>query len=895
MNAQEERIQLEELFQDCSSLILAEKDAQAVSKLQIGLEQSLKSLGAKDTTTAKFYEKLGVVHYNLYAPEEAILNYKKSLAIKSENFNPEHVSISDLHYKMALCYFEIGSDSILHHLNESIRIQQNTPSPVLAKSYMLLAEYYLDNNDTYNALKYFQSALTLEEDIKSKAVLNERIAGSYSDLNEPDSIIYYLTKARKQYESIDLSTYYKNKQADCYFSLGNYYLDIEDFRKARQYFNKALVIYEKESSLASDVAGSYINLGIVDKRENNIEAANRSLQSALSIYEAEYPNVKYVDKGLIYHNLGDNFALLGSIQEAMVHYQKASENFLENYIAKDKYSVPSLEGEIFLADKNNLLINFQQLVSVFQLEKTEQAQNSILETYKAMDFVIDNMRQDQQNEDSKLFWREKTKPLYEQMLKFAFTIDDPKFAYHAFEKSKSVILLDELKDELAMKIANIPSDLLEKIQQIELEISDLEININAYEDRNEVVAAIHILNTEKQNIIKELEEDYPSYYNYKYDNKIVSIEALRKTLVDADTGILEFFLGQDMIYRIYITQEDIQLDEIPIPENFNGRLTNVVKLLSDKNNLEFKREHETYKTLKTFLYNTLLGKLENLKQTLIVIPDGIINYIPFEVLGASEEEQLIDKHTISYAYSCNVLSQNNFSRTKKQSNVAFFAPMQFRTSELTTLSGGNDEAELLEKKMHLSKFMGTEANLANFTKSVSKFNILHLSTHASANDSLESNTWIAFSDSLLYLDQIYSLPIQAELIVLSACQTSLGNLATGEGVMSLARAFTYAGASSSLTSLWEVNEKASQEIIQYFYDEIISGNKRSDALRNAKLKYQELHPESSAHYWSGFILFGDSSPLQISQGSNTKKLIPIGISIFAALFLAYFLLFRKSN
>jgi CHAT domain-containing protein len=129
---------------------------------------------------------------------------------------------------------------------------------------------------------------------------------------------------------------------------------------------------------------------------------------------------------------------------------------------------------------------------------------------------------------------------------------------------------------------------------------------------------------------------------------------------------------------------------------------------------------------------------------------------------------------------------------------------------------------------------------------------------------------MAFYDEKMTLDELYFTKNQSELVVLSACKTSDGELKKGEGVMSLARGFFNAGAKSVVSSLWDINEKASNNIIQEFYKNIANGDTKSAALQKAKLTYiqqNENTREESPYYWIRLTITGDMKPIEIS-GNN---------------------------
>jgi CHAT domain-containing protein len=188
-------------------------------------------------------------------------------------------------------------------------------------------------------------------------------------------------------------------------------------------------------------------------------------------------------------------------------------------------------------------------------------------------------------------------------------------------------------------------------------------------------------------------------------------------------------------------------------------------------------------------------------------------------------------------------------------------------------------------------FLFKDATKQNFINNTKGNTILHLASHSNASDT--NNPWIAFYDAKLTLDELYLTQNSADLVVLSACETSLGKLNQGEGVMSLARGFFNTGTNSVLSTLWNVNDKSSSKIITNFYKYVKKGKTKSEALRLAKLNYLKTHQlsELSPYYWSSFILIGDANHLSI-QSNNT--LLYSTLALFILLFISY-LAYRKQK
>jgi CHAT domain-containing protein len=157
------------------------------------------------------------------------------------------------------------------------------------------------------------------------------------------------------------------------------------------------------------------------------------------------------------------------------------------------------------------------------------------------------------------------------------------------------------------------------------------------------------------------------------------------------------------------------------------------------------------------------------------------------------------------------------------------------------------------------------------TSTAGDYRILHLATHGRADNRVGDYAFLAFSEikdsienELLYVKDLYNLELNADLVVLSACETGIGKLQRGEGIISLARAFAYAGAKSIVTTLWEVNDKSTSELMRYFYRELKLGKDKDEALRLARQRYFDKAAPRGLHpfFWAAFVPVGDMRPVR---------------------------------
>ena len=193
-----------------------------------------------------------------------------------------------------------------------------------------------------------------------------------------------------------------------------------------------------------------------------------------------------------------------------------------------------------------------------------------------------------------------------------------------------------------------------------------------------------------------------------------------------------------------------------------------------------------------------------------------------------------------------------------------------RSDTLQALPYSGEEAAKIAKITSGEIWLGSRATLDDFVKKASDYQILHLSTHGIADDKVGDYAYLAFGNpnnqneyEKLFIRDIYNIPLNTDMVVLSACKTAYGKLQKGEGIISMARAFAYSGAKSIITSHWSVDDKSTSIIMEDFYKGLAKGMSKDKALRIAKLNYLKKNKGLRAHpfYWAAFIGIGDMSKI----------------------------------
>ena len=296
------------------------------------------------------------------------------------------------------------------------------------------------------------------------------------------------------------------------------------------------------------------------------------------------------------------------------------------------------------------------------------------------------------------------------------------------------------------------------------------------------------------------------------------------------------------------------------------------------------------------------------------MPDGPLHSIPFELLQVpGKDDLMIDHYDISYAYIFESLPNKNAKPVHVKS-FGGFAPWYQMEEEgldnvddsqwialrsgLIDIPEARKTTESLANKYGGKSWLGEKATKATFIAEAGNYDVLHLGMHSLLNEysnALSSLVFYGSEDHELLLKEVQPLEIPASLVVLSACNTGVGRNVVGEGPLSLARAFFYAGTKSTLMSLWQVPDQQTSRIMQLFYNNLEEGMTRSQALREAKRTYLATASTLESHpaFWSGFVLVGDSSAMILPSRSATfGKMTKVGLLV-VALLMIWFLFGKK--
>jgi CHAT domain-containing protein/tetratricopeptide (TPR) repeat protein len=704
------------------------------------------------------------------------------------------------------------------------------------------------------ALEHYKQALELfraANDRNLEATALNNIGGFYlNTLKDSKTALDYYTRAleirRELGQPIELAIMLDN--------IGHLYNKSGDPRKALEYHRQALQIRQKSGHRLGEAASL-----------NNMGAAHYALGKLSTALDYFNQSLK------LYRSLGDR------PREAAALYGLAM-------IERDRGNLDDARG--WMATSLNIIESLRSGVASQPLRASYFAQKQ-----DYYEFHIDLLMRLHQREPAK-----------------AHNLA----AFQASERARARSLLELLAEARINVEQGISPELKQRERAAHLRIAQIQGQlIQAYSqaqpDGNTTAVLEEELkqaDAEREQLQAEIRQRHPPYAELQYPAapNLKDVQAL----LDDRTVLLEYALGQKTSFLFAITREDFLVVRLPPASTISAEveaLRAVITSRPQRSDFEKQIRHSRK------LFRDLLepaGKLLVGKPRLIIVPSGILHYLPFEVLLTKGEEKalatvtparlpyLLRDYAISYVPSAAVLASLRNRPAKNTAGKSFlaFADPEYgdltesppgltqptlsyafgdqRPWRLARLSESRREVEQISAlfpKDQVSLLLREQASEEN-AKNAGRFNqfrFVHFATHGLLNEENPSHSGLILNldraqhseDGLLQAYEIFNLRLNADLVVLSGCETGLGKEVKGEGLVGLTHAFFYAGTPSLVVSLWKVQDRSTADLMVNLYREIGRTQTKSEALRQAKLSLIQQGRYADPYYWAPFVLTGD--------------------------------------
>lgn len=868
------------------------------------LELRLTNAKSAEKELPDSYSNIADVYRRQGEYNKSIDFYSKSLSLSRTVFGENSQQVLDNYYFIGWVQEWLGAiDLSLNYLNKSLEIAQviNPESVAEADIRNYIGLVYLRQGKYNRARDYFAEAIHI----------NKELGYSIS----PDAAIIYNNIA---------ITYRSEK----------------DYERAKEYYERALAIHkELYQGTNLDQALIYNNIGTLLSKQGKQKEALESYEIALNIRKdilgSNHPLI-----AITIFSMASCHLLEKNYIEALHYYQKSIIANTKDFDSPDIYINPSLNsyfhGTSLLQSLSYKAKSFEGLYT-----KTENGKDLLLalNTYLLSDSLIDKMKYAYISETAKLSLAENSLEIYKNCIENAIDMsgitEKEKYiniAFHISEKSKSSILNNSILKNKKVNIAGIPDSLIQYKKYLLKSITDKKSSlIRSQTSKQEDIKVtkgfqneLHTLNIEYDALVKNIQNHYPNYYQLKYSTQTASIEDVQTHILKEDQVLVEYFLGRGSLHIFAITKTGYEAKKVKIDSSFHAYFAQLRNSLIASELAERPADgFDQYISSAYYMYEKLLAPIEDLikGKELIIIPDDKLALIPFGTLLTKEPlngkndyktlPYLLRSYNISYANSATTLLNNtkDVDSFQKDIEILAFAPSYESKLEIFTesdtvrnslgpLGWTEQEVNNLNSYFGSDNYLGEQATEKAFKSRMENYNIIHIASHSLVDDENPMYSKIAFTldekdslnDGYLHTFELYNTHLNAEMAVLSACNTGYGKIQKGEGIMSLGYAFAYAGVPSIVMSHWQVNDRSTYLLMDNFYKYLAEGMDKSVALRKAKLDLlnNEEVAYANPYYWGAFVAYGDDSPIQ------AKRIVWkwYVISLLIALFLS-FLYFRK--
>jgi CHAT domain-containing protein len=794
----------------------------------------------------------------------------------------------------------------INTLNQSLEIQrQLNIRPGEADTLSTLGYIYLSLGAYDSSLDTYQKALSIFRDmgeLSNEITALQDMGSVYGKLkNYPEALKLY-----QQAFLIAETTGNCLYAARSKFLISQVYLDTGDDQQAVTSSNEALRIAEKLSVVAGTEGKLATQAGINNvlakakmKQENYPEALEYAQKAQSLAQQSQYRTVE----AFVYTTLAEIYVALKQPQKAIQTY-------------RDQLAL--YQALSFQPEKS------QTLYDLAKLERKEGNLKAALSSISEAIDIIENIRQEIVNPELKTSFFATKQDYY--ALKIDILMDlhqqDSTQGYNAqafdtSERSRARTLLELLNESNADIRQGVDPKLLDQENALKDKTTALEKQWSELINKNPTDQQKAFFQQERKNLLAQyqaiqdtIRAKSPKYAALKYPQPL-TLAQVQQQILDPDTALLQYSLGEEKSYLWVITKEGFQSYTLPRAKDIKISAIKVLNAIK-QNSLDTSYINQTANQLSQLVLPTA-AKLN--QKRLIIVPDGVLNYIPFSIFTLNNQP-LINQHelvNLPSSSSIALIRQETQNRKPAPKTLAILADPIFsaddqrikvpqkqpispknpdlyqqlalnratkklktsravgENNQFTRLPGTRQEAQailaLLPKTQTAAAF-DEQANLnLAINPQLSQYRIIHLATHGVFNGEEPTDSGIILSlvdakgtpiNGFLRLNEIFNLNLPAELVVLSACETGLGKEIKGEGLVGLTRGFMYAGTPRVLVSLWKVDDQATAELMTRFY-KLILEKKLSpvQALREAQLQIQNETEWKSPYYWSAFVLQGE--------------------------------------
>ncbi|WP_158278705.1 CHAT domain-containing protein [Rhodohalobacter mucosus] len=836
---------------------------------------------------------------------------------ESDNYETKRL-LSQGYTNMGIAYGRLGLyDSALRQYENARQIILDTfgsQDREMALIYNSLGSISYFSGDHGTAAQYFLRSGSILSDIHGEihegvAIAYNNAGSSFMSLGDIVSATEYLEKAQQikeslyGFENFDIAVGYNN--------LAYLYVQREEYGQAEEYYRLSIEIREKLfDKTHPSLTAPLLQLSSMYIQIENYSEARELLERVVEIAElrldASHPDA--IEAMML---IASSYMAQGQLDDAERGYIALINLLTENALAGDGDFLTVQPERVRYPVKlvESIRGYTATLYSKYLSNLNEGALTTILDAAELASRTIDFLQTTYQSEASKLNLLDKNHDIYATAIDAIYELysmnNNPdridQMVYYS-EKSRARIAMEYLQTVEARNFGSIPQEVIDDELKLNLRVTELFQRVNLEKEKGDEADSVLVgtltdslfhARRELQEFTAALEHNYPSYFELKYKQHIAGITDIQSFLSEDETAILYSF-GRNHLYATVLGKNSKSLHKLDVDtgESVTGQINSLRSTLETGN-------REEYRQQAYLLYEQLFAPLrpDIRSESLILLPDQVLQYLPFELLLTDESEAsepdhelpfLIREFDFRYSPSATVmLSERSAEEEGSPQNLLALAPFEqdgvsystqteisraqnslgalpltgYEAREIASLFRQRDTAWNFFFPEQAEVLTGRRASKNRvLTGVMDDYGFIHFATHAFIHETNPSLSGIALhrgddENGMVYISDIYNLRMNADLVVLGACETGLGELHRGEGLIGFTRAFFFAGVSNLVVSMWKVDDQSTANLMVNFYRNIRNDNMDyAAALRNAKLELIN-HPEYAfPSNWAAFIL-----------------------------------------
>lgn len=906
----------------------------AEEEIEKAIQIRLRDAPQNDRMLAVFYLLRAGTKYD--KTEQTENDFLTAIDIFKKLYGDDFKGLSICYNNLSNLYYDSGRiEDAVNTIMISIKNHEKDPQKnrrALATNYANLSRFYWGGGDWEHGFYYSRKAMLLfeqnaEEEKYFLFNLYDQMGGYYQVLGYYNEAELFFEKGRAikeellGTESMPYSQYWYNMGRTLYYQ-NRIYEALECYRKSAE-IRKTLLGDDNPlfADCLSDIGDCYRKLGDYPK---SLEYFSKSTKIYLSNYGKyhQYHIGDLANQANIYALMNDHKRALSILQECLSLITSGkwySNNILEN---------PPTDLLKFNYALNDIVINKHQLLKKTGIKNKDI--NYLIAAYNTLDISTSKQnksyyelgglqnRKDLVQSMSEIY-RYKAELCYE-LFEMSGDLSYLDELFKFSENSKAFNLRDLIRGNKAATYAGIPDSLVAEEKKLNHQIKLF--MENEYDPEDDQLKKQYVELKEKLDNIEQIFRDsFPQYADIRYDLEPLTRQQTQQAL-GANECLVVMMKGIENYYKLFISKNNFHVSQCGQTSMIDGCIDEMYLAMNNSKSKEFAQA--SY-----FLYNVLFGDIsEHLLSDIYWIPDAYLHQLNPEILirelpgnfqNSGFKELLYLLHDYDFIVNHSViltLEWHHYTRKEKARyqmlGISPFSKTQddkactFNDHRLIRLPWSEKAINELSNQFMGNFLSGNQATKAATLPYLSHSNILHFGTHAITNNDepLRSGLVLACDQDdpswearNLSAAELYGIPLNAKLAVLTACQTGKGKFESGEGVISLARAFNFAGCPSLLMTLWSVDDRATSEIALQFYQNLRQQLTISNSLRAAKKEYLRQHTGDLTNpvYWAGMVMIGQNQIVLMETKSSLISYGPGIVAGIAVLLIALFFLSRKKK